>query len=225
MTTETPLTSQNTVFAPLNLEVDPEHTGIRTVGCLAFFASSVIIYFISASIFPMFGLLNIFIAAIVATGITYTADFWMKKNWRSGRLVTVRPEKIVLLKRDKEERAIDAKQEVNMLLWQFIVSRNTRVPKGWHVVACSLQQQDTYLPVYTLMSPNTYSSFELASQFTRLESKKNTSGKTESLKLAGLQRRLHDAETDRSLYGAEMTNEQFVNYITHLQTHFPDWMP
>jgi len=222
--TETQRPLQDAASSTLYFDVDPEHTGIRTVGCLSFFITSIMVYFSSASIFPMLGLLNIFIAAIVAVSITYVADLWMKRNWRSGRSLNIGSDRIILQNKGSQERLIHPDLQVNILLWQFKVTRNTRVPKGWHVVACSLQQHDTYLPVYTLMSPDEFTSFELANHFTKLESKKG-SGKAENLKLAGLQRRLHDAEADRSLFGAEMHTEQFLTYLNYLQTHYPDWMP
>ncbi len=45
------------------------------------------------------------------------------------------------------------------------------------------------------------------------------------MQLAGIQRRLHDAERMRWLSGAEMTQDGFKAYLATLEEHFPQWMP
>src|SRR5690606_7750457 len=96
------------------------------------------------------------------------------------------------------------------------------------MVACALEQDDSYLPVYTFMSPEDCDLLKVPNHFTLLTSKKEqpdqTAGKTD-LRLAGEQRRLHTAENARWLNGAEMTKDDFIRYIRQLQEQFPQWMP
>ena len=130
------------------------------------------------------------------------------------------------------EQKIDAEKQVNVLLWRFTIKRRSRVPKGWYMVACALQQVDqeeTYLAVYTFMSPDAFDALKTG-HFTMLVSQKE-SEKSEStrhgqdLRLMGEQRRLHAAESARWMNGAEMTNDDFINFIRQLQEQFPQWMP
>ena len=45
-----------------------------------------------------------------------------------------------------------------------------------------------------------------------------------SMRHAGEQRRLHEAEVDRSMFGAEVTLPQFIEYLEFLQKTYPQWM-
>lgn len=218
----------NPITETLSFPVDPEHGGIRIVGCLAFILFSIIGSIVTSTLFPAFGLLNLGLGVIIAVIATYLADIWMKKNWPSGRVVELSTDNLRIMKHNTNERMIDPQQQTNVLMWKFEVKRNTRVPKGWFVVACSLQQDDIYLPVYTLVSPEQLKQLRLVDQFVTLESKKpqhSVKPNESRMRLAGLQRRLHDAETDRSLLGAEMTPEQFNQFLAYLQENFPKWMP
>lgn len=212
----------------LSIAVDPEHSGIRTMGCLAFGIFSIIGSIITSTLLPNFGLLSLVIGVILGIAVTYFADLWMKQNWPSGRSINLSDTYIRIVKQDTIEREINPQQQTNLLLWKFEVKRNTRVPKGWFVVACSLQQEDTYLPIYTLVSPEQLKQLKYTDHLVTLESKKQPDAfkpNENTIRLAGIQRRLHDAETDRSLHGAEMTPEQFNQYLTYLQEYFPKWMP
>jgi len=149
----------------------------------------------------------------------------LKGNWLSGRELVVETEHIMLRKHDEVERQIDPQQHVNVLAWHFVVQRSRRVRKGWHVVGLSLEQNGDYVPVYTLASPEDFEILNEKQLFTRLERPKRTDDRTKtSMRQAGEQRRLLEAEQDRGYNGAELTVEEFKSYLKHLQTNHPSWM-
>jgi hypothetical protein len=93
------------------------------------------------------------------------------------------------------------------------------------MVACALEQDETYMPVYTFLSPEQFDSLGAPGQFVMLQSKKERQRQGADMRLAGEQRRLHTAESARWMSGAEMTHEDFMSFIRHLQERFPQWMP
>ena len=44
------------------------------------------------------------------------------------------------------------------------------------------------------------------------------------MRQAGEQRRLHEAEYDRGMFGAELTLAQFTEYLEFLQKNYPKWV-
>ncbi len=111
-------------------------------------------------------------------------------------------------------------------MWQFEITKRARIPKGWHMIACALEQDGVYLPAYTFVSPEDFESMERTGRFTKLLSKKElkSQGMGQDMRLAGEQRRLHKAEAQRWMYGAEMTQADFSAYLDYLQNQFPQWM-
>jgi hypothetical protein len=219
-----------TVAQPsLSLPVDPEHSGIRTVGCLSFILVAIAAFFLYSIIVPEASLLTVMLAVLTGAVVAYMADAWMKRYWPSGRQLVVDDAAIQVKQYDKVEMQVDPQRQVNVLPWRFTVKRNGRVKKGWYVVALGLEQDEMLLPVYTFAPPERFEELPLSSLFTALqkEEKKEASvtGSARELKAAGQQRRLHDAEKARSLLGAELTIEQFETYLRELQKQFPQWMP
>jgi hypothetical protein len=209
----------------LVLPVDREHTGIRLVGCgslvivwvLAFGVSTVLL-----RLNPLFGLLLALIAAVL---VTMLVERTLKGNWLSGRELFADEAQILLRKRGEIERTINPQQHVNVLSWHFVVDRSRRVRKGWHVVGLSLEQEGEFVPVYTLASPENFEAITKIHPFTKLERPKPTDDKTKAnLRQAGEQRRLLEAEQDRGYNGAELTVDEFIAYLSHLQTRYPSWM-
>ena len=223
------LQSEITTQPSLSLPVDPEHSGIRTVGCLSFLLVTGAAFFLYSIILSDAALLNGMLALLTGAFVAYMADSWMKRHWPSGRKLLVDEATIQVNQYDKIEISVDPQQQVNVLPWRFTVKRNGRVKKGWYVIALGLEQDEMLLPIYTFAPPERFEQLPLASHFTALQKddKKEASvtGSVRELKAAGQQRRLHDAEMARGLLGAELTIDQFETYLHTLQKQFPHWMP
>jgi hypothetical protein len=217
----TPTPSHSTEL-PLTIAVDAEHSGIRMVGCGVLFISFVAILLIINVLSPNALLLAGFIALIGSALITSLVDRALKGRWASGRVISISPEEIAIQHKGTTEMTLNPQKQLNPLLWYFVVKRNGRVKKGWHVIGFALEQDETYIPVYSFCAPDDFEKLPLHKQFTKLE--KETS-QDENMKLAGIQRRLHIAESQRGMYGAEMPFEQFIHYIQTLEHNFPTWMP
>lgn len=208
--------------------VDIEHTGIRLAGCTTLILTTIVTFFIiDTFILPQGYLLSIFGSLGVAALATYLMDNFLKGRWASGRVLHVNDERITLTRNEKIERVVDPTQHVNVLLWRFVVQKNQRVKKGWNVIACALEQDDTVLPIYAFVAPDDLEKLPLHDEFTLLEAKKAPSkgGSIRDMRHAGEQRRLHDAERERGEDGAEMSLEHFTRFLETLQESFPKWMP
>jgi hypothetical protein len=207
---------------PLTIAVDAEHSGIRMVGCGVLFATFAAILLIVNALSPNSILLAGFIALIGSALVTSLVDRALKGRWASGRFISIRPEEIAIQNKGTTEIALNPQKQLNPLLWYFVVKRNGRVKKGWHVIGFALEQDETYIPVYSFCAPDDFEKLPLHKQFTKLE--KQTT-QDENMKLAGIQRRLHIAESQRGIYGAEMPFDQFIHYLQTLEQNFPTWMP
>ena len=92
------------------------------------------------------------------------------------------------------------------------------------MLACALHFEDTYLSVYTFMSPKQIETLESAEHFTKLVNSKQVSSEREDLRLAGEQRRLRDAENHRWSRGGEMTSDDFMIFFARLKAQYPEWL-
>lgn len=219
---------ERTTDATLRLPVDIEHGGIRAVGCVSLLVAVVAYYFILEGIIWTAPVLSVLVAMVASSLTSYGLERYLKGRWTSGRELLVSDEQITLKRKGEVERAVDPTQHVNVLAWHFEVKRTARVKKGWLVVGLGLQQEDDLVPVYTFMSPDDFKAFEMAGHFTQLEKKdkkKNKDSSVSSMRRAGEQRRLFEAETDRSHFGAELQQAAFVQFVERLQADFPAWMP
>lgn len=208
--------------------VDIEHNGIRAAGCVTLIAGTVIGFIVLESfVFPGGFLLNILIAMAIGGLATYATDRYLTGRWASGRELHINRERIALTRNEKIERVVDPEQHVNVLFWRFAVKKSQRVKRGWYVIACALEQDDNIIPVYSFISPKDFENLPLSSQFHMLEAKKSDEGgaSIRDMRQAGAQRRLHEAERDRGMNGAELQLDQFVDYIGTLKVNFPRWMP
>jgi hypothetical protein len=214
---------QNPTFA-----VDTEHSALRFTIMLVFIVGWFISYMILNALVPSQGLniIAIVVSFILTAVGTQQIERVLKQRWPSGRTLTLDHNTIKLSDRNNTQQ-IDANQQVNVLMWRFEIKRRSRVPKGWYMVACALEQEDTYLAAYTFMSPETFDALK-TSHFTVLPSLKETEktqGVRNDIRLMGEQRRLHAAENARWMNGAEMTNDDFIAFVRQLQAQFPQWMP
>lgn len=208
--------------------VDAEHGALRISIVFIFIVFWIIIFLLLNALVPSEGLniLAVIISFAATAVLTQQIERALKARWPSGRALHIDQQQIRLVKNDKVEHMIDGSQRVNVLLWRFKIARRSRVPKGWYMIACALEQDDKYLPVYTFISPTDFDNLKVNQQFPILQSQKDLKRDGQSdIRLAGEQRRLHTAEQIRWMDGAEMNTEDFKKYLGSLQEHFPQWMP
>ncbi len=218
------LTSQTKKAYP----VDAEHSGLRIAIVVIFIVCWIILFAILNTLIPSDGLniLAVIISFAATALVTQQLEKVLKSRWPSGRALNITDTHIQVVRGSKIERQIDGSQRVNILLWRFKIARRSRVPKGWYMIACALEQDDSYLPVYTFMSPTDFDNLKTHQQFPLLQSQKELKRDGQpDIRLAGEQRRLHTAEQVRWMEGAEMDAEDFKKFLISLQEHFPQWMP
>jgi hypothetical protein len=221
---------ENSLEKPaLNFHVDPEHGALRLSIIGIFVGLWVITFFVLILLVPAEGanLIALVVGFVIAAIVSRQIENTLRARWPSGRLLVSDENRIALLLKDVVEFEIATSEPMSILLWRFRIRRRTRVPKGWHVVACAIEQEDTYLPVYTFMSPQDADALNGHIRFPALMTEKETqqpAGHQDSLRTAGEQRRLRKAEQYRWASGAEMTNDDFRQFLEHLNEQFPQWM-
>ncbi|MEQ8673442.1 MAG: hypothetical protein RLP44_27090 [Aggregatilineales bacterium] len=208
----------------IQFPIDPEPFNLRLTMIGILILTTIIGYFIITVVMNTsgFNLIAIFGAIVFGAVTLQLLEKPLKARWPRTRFLTVNQNAITVNHGENLFREIDPRQQVNVFKWYFTVEKRSRVPKGWHVVACALEQDEIYLPVYALIDPTTFE--PLRNNFTQLQSKKRTPANND-LRLAGQQRRLHVAESARGLDGSEMSIEDFNAFLSELETQFPRWMP
>lgn len=224
--TQTSLAVPATFTAP----VDPEHSAVRLAVIGLFIAGWALGFFVLNTLISSQGLniIAILISFALAALMTQQVERVLKRRWPSGRVLQAADSHIQLVHRGRVQQEINTSQQVNALTWRFTIRRRSRVPKGWYMVACALEQDELYLPVYTFMSPRDFDQLNAGSHFTQLVGRKELNAGSAAqgdLRMAGEQRRLHMAENARWNFGAEMTPDDFKRYVSWLQGRFPQWMP
>jgi len=205
---------------PLSIPVDQEHGGLRLVIAI-FFLVVLVISFISISAFVPAQGLNLAAGLgglLLAAAATYILEQQLKRRWQSGRVVRLDADGVALMRKQAASIQLPVTPEVQRLRWHFVINRRTRVPKGWHMVALALAEEDTYLTVFTLVSPEDYKALDPDGAFIRL---KKQDDNEKSLRLAGEQRRLHKAESMRWHEGVEMSLDDFKTYNEHIERLYP----
>lgn len=210
----------------IEFSVDPEHAGVRTVGCITFFVSVIVVFLIMNSLIPNGGLIVVGASVAVAVGITYVADYMTKRYWPSYRVLRIVDDVITLSRKDAVQGQVNATEHVNYMSWHFKVSKHPRVPKGWYVVCCALEQDDDYVIVYTIASPDDFKTLPLSRFSTEYQRKKDKSADdNRDLRQAGQMRRLQQVEFHRGELGAELTFDDYQSYLAHLVDTYTAWMP
>lgn len=212
----------------MTIPVDREHGALRLSIVLIFLVSLVVIFMIVNLLIPSEGI-NLIggIIALAAAGLLARGvENALKKRWPSGRAIQTDEQGVRFIINGQPQTEIRAGEPMEILCWKFEVKRRTRVPKGWFVVACALNQDEIYLPVYTFASPQQAQALEKLARFTTLpgENEKTPRG-GDTLRAAGELRRLRTAESFRWNTGAEMSLAEFEQYIDRLNGQFSQWMP
>jgi hypothetical protein len=225
MTTPDSLASAPAAAPDLRVPVDPEHGLLRFAVILTFIVSGTGSYFLFNVLLgeiPFINLIAIGLSIAIAVVTTRAVESGMQRRWPSGRYFEIDGQRLRLGSGSRTTREIDGSQHVNVMTWRFTITKRTRVPKGWYVVALAMMQDDLYLPLYTFMSPEDFDAMPLAEHFPVL-----TPSKTKEqgdLRLAGQQRRLRTAEYARWNEGAELTRADFDTVLAALREKFPMWM-
>ena len=206
--------------------LDPEHAGLRAAMLLGFILIWLLVFMLARALLRIDGAVVISIVAgfAAATLLARHLEKWLKRRWPSGRSVALTGRRIRLLKRGQEQESLNAEQAIAVLTWCFRISRRSRVPKGWFMVACALEQDERHIPVYAFVPPDEFESMQRPGQFTQLQGRRQRRDSSD-LRLAGEQKRLHSAEQIRWMQGGEMSRDEFRAYLRFLQQRFPEWMP
>ena len=209
------------------LPVDPYPPSLRLFAAFGFLAGLVGGYLVTAVLTgsgfcsPIGVIVGLIVGGVAAVGL----ERGLRGVLPSNRFLHVEEDSITFVFSGNATRSIDTNAHINVTLWHFVVKRRSRVPKGWHVIALALEQDDVYLPAFTLMSPETFDEFEYKPLFTLLKGSRKDYRDEGDLRLAGKQRQILTAETARSIDGVEMFNEEFTRLLDTLTTQFPAWMP
>ncbi|MCE2489275.1 MAG: hypothetical protein J4G17_04790 [Anaerolineae bacterium] len=206
--------------------LDPEHGWLRVAMLLIFVGVWLLVFLLGQMLLTIDGSIVISIVAgfAMAAFSAQRLEGPLKQRWPSGRSVSVTDKNIRLLQREQEQESLDTSQEVNVLTWRFRISRRSRVPKGWFMVALALEQDERYIALYTFMSSDDFETLRNHGSFTALQGRRQRK-ESGDLRLAGEQKRLHSAEQLRWLQGGEMSREDFSACLRHLRQRFPAWMP
>ncbi len=210
----------------LVISLDKEHAALRLTIILSFIASWVILFFVLSRVIADagFDLLAVIIAFAGAYLFTALLERYLKGRWQSGRVIEVDADGIRMKRKGTLEGEILSEDPASILLWRFTVTKRARVPKGHSVFACAVYFEDTFLPVYTFLSPKQVETFEATDRFSKLASSKPVAGEREDLRLAGEQRRLREAENHRWSQGGEMSADDFLTFYARLKAQYSAWL-
>lgn len=209
----------------LAIQVDRIPSSIALYTFVAFFISTIIAYIASSMIFTWgwCSALGVFIAVTVGAGVAFITEKMLKRYWVSDRFVQITSNRLSFIFGNREDRFVDPTEKVNVLAWYFEIKRNSRVPKGWYVVALCFEQDDIYLPIYALLSPDDFENVD--TEFFKMLTGSRKDYKADNVRIAAEQKRLLMAETARNIDGVEATFDDIEKMLTYLQEQFPEWMP
>lgn len=165
-------------YAPKVLHGDPEHGGLRFVVILVlvfnliagFFLIQLIlnIFFANTRIIEFATVLSCTFSIPFALAISYVVEIFLKKEWPSGKTLTLDeykltysfPKDIVQSSDDEDPQiTVNWSERVNTLYWYFSLNgypragRERRLSNKWFGLACQIQQNDSRLVVYAYLPP------------------------------------------------------------------------
>lgn len=203
------------------LEVDREHRALQATVMLSFFIGAALIYLLVSLIMRVDGINLIAAAASFLGGflVSRALEMGMRDRWPSGRRLYLEDSHYLLKKRMKLQQEIRVQETATTLFWRFRVKRGGRIPKGWFLVSCAIEQEGDYLAAYTFMPEDEYEEMPLAERFIELAPRKKLA-EDGDFRLLGQQKRLHTAEVFRWNEGAELNRDDFRTYIQRVVADF-----
>ena len=207
-----------------HLPVDAEHLGVRIIVPVVSIAALVGVLVGGPALLEALGggglsLLTLPLAIAAAVGAAYASDRLLKRYWPSGRELLLGDRHLVLRERSGSERVIDLEARLNLLAWRFTVPRRGRVPKGYLCLSVQLLQDERQITAYTFYDPAKTAVIQDFFLFTPLASRRMSQDERLSLRAAGEQRRLLQAEDERWRDGAELFTDDFLTLWAALAPH------
>ncbi len=213
----TPAAADYDERAMQHLAVDAEHLGIRVVVPLLAFVVLLVVVFVGPSLLDSLGLYSSVVGLLLipgaigaAIGAAYVGDRLLKRYWPSGRELLFDERNLVLKNKRQPARVIRLDVRVNLLTWRFVVARRGRVPKGFLCLSIQVLQDEQEITLYTFYDPKKTDAIKDLDSFTLLASRKMMNDERLSLRVAGEQRRLLQAEDTRWESGAELSPADFL---------------
>lgn len=210
----------------VRVPVDVEHVGVRLGVPLLAVATLVVSLWAWPRFFEAIGqraswlgLLALPLALATTIGMAFVGDRVIKRVWTSGRELELDDRQLVLRQRGQSDKTIRWDAHVNLLYWRFTVPRRGRVPKGHFCLAAQLLQDEELVTVYTFIDPKKTEAIPNFDLFVPLASRDTLKDERVSMRVAGQQRRLLQAEDERWRQGAELTADDFVAVWSVLQYH------
>ena len=208
----------------IRVPVDVEHVGVRLGVPLLAVASLVVSLWAWPRFFSAIGqsaswlgLLAMPLALVTTIAVAFAGDRLIKKFWTSGRELELDRRQLVLRKKGQADQAISWDAHVNVLYWRFNVPRRGRVPKGHFCLAAQLLQDEEMVTIYTFLDPKRTDEISNFDAFVPLSSRSSVKDERASMRVAGQQRRLLQAEDERWRNGAELNAADFAAVWTVLQ--------
>lgn len=218
--------------------VDREHRGVRFAVLLLLLFSFIISYAVASyvvrSLFPQLNtvvILSCLAAIPVALLISAGGEWLLKREWHSGRTLTVDEQRFVLHRPGQEDQAIDRGRAYDEMWWQISLAgyarggRERRIPARWSCMAGQFQQDDARIVVFCYAPPQRREQWLEQYTFVKLRPEEvyNTSFSSRMGSpsrpeippevIAGKHGRTWLAERNRWREGVEMTPEDFERFL------------
>lgn len=230
------------------LHADREHRGIEIVVPLIILVAGVLVYLVIDDLVlnPLLSdtgvggfrpLLRLVLAVVLGALVGAGAEVLLKRFWRSGRLLCIRPDGLTAVDKEKPSEFIDWDRRVNVLCWRYGLrgyprgGRERRVPPDHHLMACRLLQDETSMIVHSYLS---LKQAQLVPRYERFVSLNMASlysggllkrmGRPErpvlsAEQLSGQQGQVWVAEKKRWLDGFELDADDFIVFVRALDSH------
>lgn len=228
------------------LHADPEHLGLRVVVLLALVGGIVGGYFLIGALLRLATggraeyafVLSCGGGIVLALGLVWLLEAWLKRVWPSGRRVLLDEEGVTAVYEESNRSRLMWQDGPRMVNWRFQIGnfghsgRERRVPKRWYCLAARLRAAENSITVYTFMPPaqaQTVAAGERGS-FTEIDLKEvyDSSSRlrigppaplpqipTEAL--AGPDGRFWRAESVRRREGFELQPDDFITFVSYAE--------
>lgn len=227
-----PISEQN-VF-----HLDREHSGVR-FAVIAILLVSLVVAFVAINYLLRVTAPELNTTVILAclgalpVSLLFSAvgEWYLKRNWHSGRKLIVQPEYITLKLPDDSDKQIVRQKTMNQLWWRLPLAgyarggRERRIPAKWSCVAGQLQQNETRVVAYCYARPKTLDEWLNRYEFAKLNpdevyqtsfrSRLGSPSRPElpAEVIAGPKGRFWLAERNRWRHGVELTEDDFEELL------------